>query len=332
MKFERALTPALALLALVSSIARADDSASGASPTARDAAKARIQNGQDEAFRALDAEEDRSERREATDAPRSASSRAEGAVLGAASSTSAASAIESKPPEKTSASHVVEIQGGAPAGLSTAARARSSWNTWWDRPRGISEGDLIPMYTVGVWGRGLYQGLGLEMLATDEIGIDVSVQLGGYAAFDRYGGRNVWRNNSDWDFFIGGKTAGPVVDNRDVDFAILHLENLSAKLHLGGGSGFDVAPSLGFSHFGYHLDLGSQTVSGGSGFVRAGIAAQWIHKRFMAGVDAGWHPIQLLSYGVVGRSYSAPNVETREVAQVFDPLRFTASVFLGLSL
>jgi hypothetical protein len=212
----------------------------------------------------------------------------------------------------------------------------NTWKSWWEKEPGIGGGDVLFFGTSGGYGGGLYLGLGFEGMFSDWGGIRLTVNGAG---FNQHEGRThrgqdqvFYTNNGDWDFFLGGKTVAPRPANGSVGAAFMHLEDLSLTLHFGGDSGLDLYPSIGVSHFGYHLDTNEQDWTGGSVFLRAGAGLQYIYKRFFIGVDVGWYPVELGRYGVVHNEHGDDEFHERAVDDPFDSRRVTFSGHMGLAL
>lgn len=210
-----------------------------------------------------------------------------------------------------------------------------SWNEWWDRAPAIADGDVLVFYTLGGYGGGLYQGVGFEGLFADWGGL----RLAGYADYyEPYDGElgehhDLFKTADDFDFFLGGRSVAPrSIAVGDIRRAFLHMEELSMTVHLGSRHAFDIYPSLGISHFGYYV-RSDQTERGGAGYVHAGLGFNWIYKRFFAGLDLGWYPIEMFRYSVE-RTARGGELElvSRNVGDPFDARRFTISGHAGLSL
>lgn len=211
----------------------------------------------------------------------------------------------------------------------------NTWKSWWEKEPGIGDGDVLFFATSGGYGGGLYLGLGFEGMFSDWGGIRLTVNGAGFnqhaGRYDRGDDQLFFVNNGDWDFFLGGKTVAPTPEKGTVGQAIMHLEDLSFTLHFGGDSGLDLYPSLGVSHFGYHLDTNGQDFSGGSVFMRAGAGLQYVYKRFFAGVDLGWYPVELARYGIVDTA-RGEQARAKRIDDPFDSRRVTFSAHLGLAL
>jgi len=78
--------------------------------------------------------------------------------------------------------------------------------------------------------------------------------------------------------------------------------------------------------------MGGQDVHGGSAFLRAGAGVQWVYKRFFAGVDVGWYPVELYRYGVEDRPGDEIRIVEQKIDDSVDRRRVTLSAHVGLSL
>jgi hypothetical protein len=205
------------------------------------------------------------------------------------------------------------------------------WSDWWERPSMLEAGDVMVFYSVGGYGGGLYQGLGFEGLFASWGGLRLSAH-GDFFNHDTQG-RDWDESNSNWGFFVGGRSPTPPVSGH-VSSAFVHMEDLAFALHFGSQHhGLDLSPSIGLSHFGYSIDSTDQgTQRGGAGFVRVGAALSYFYKRFFAGIDVGWYPWQIFNYTIDLRPETRDTgVAFKDFGNAYDSHRVSIAGHVGLN-
>jgi hypothetical protein len=164
---------------------------------------------------------------------------------------------------------------------------------WWNRPSWAEAGDLM-VHGIGSFnGQGPYGGVGLEYLFTDRLGLRGQYQFMGLRHDDSPHGTGPNLNVTH-----GGVWANP----NDVNYAQLergriHLTDLSLAVHTIARSRFDLYPTAGISYMNYGLDYGDHQEKGGAGYLRLGAGFNVVIKRFYAGLEFGWYPLQLFRHG-----------------------------------
>jgi len=208
-----------------------------------------------------------------------------------------------------------------PPGVSTTPK-----RSWWDRPSHPQAGDLILWVGGGSFDSGGFGGIGGEGMASDTFGIRLSGMYG------RFGHQQPGTGFSDnFDFFEGGQWA----IQRDVNpetatGGFVHLTELSMSAHLIPKSMFDLYTTLGLAHFGYEVDFRDGTERGGAAYTRVGAGANLHFKRFFAGMDFGWYPVELFRYTITERRRDDYEADFQPVNNRFEAERFTLTAQVGM--
>lgn len=204
---------------------------------------------------------------------------------------------------------------------------------WWHRDPRPGAGDFMLFLGGSTWERGAMLGLGGELLVTDVLGLRVE---GWLDAFDR----ETIRDTEDRKgLFLSDDWARDGRGLGDVDTGVVHRLTAQVAFHIIPGKAFDLAPSIGVSHFGYVLDsIDDDTEVGGAGFLSAGLSAAYHIKRIFIGIDVGWHPYRLFAYSDTPRATDdtiinedeATDDGERVVEEPFDAARFTFTGHVGV--
>lgn len=196
------------------------------------------------------------------------------------------------------------------------------WGSWWHRPESLRQGDALVFYSIGAFGGGVNQGLGVEALASDSVGIRLSVSLDPYSA-----GVDYDRDRTQFGFFRNGVPTVPGY----VDHAFAHMESAAFTLHPLRPGWIDLFPSVGFSHVGYAVSSEFADVHGGAGYLELGLGMNWFIHRFFIGLDFAWYPIELFHYRSQDIGPPVAYLDDHQVNQTFDGRRARLSGHLGLN-
>lgn len=221
------------------------------------------------------------------------------------------------PPAPPAPSYSTPTPPPPPKMLHAKHRKKKARRRW--RPE---QGDMMLFGTVGGYSSGGMLGMGLEAYATDVIGIRLTGQIGGYGdEYDHHDGGRLFDGDSSWV---------PTSGNGNVESAVAHLVDLSLTAHLRPGSIFDPYLALGLSHYGYDILYSDSHERGGAGYTRLGGGVNLHLGRFIAGVDAGWYPLEFVRYRIdEGRRGEDPEAVGQEIEEPFAADRFTVSAHIG---
>ena len=176
---------------------------------------------------------------------------------------------------------------------------------WWNRPSWAEGGDFLLHGVLGFNGQGAFGGIGGEFFATDVLGIRAQAQFMRLGHDDDPGftGPNfnvnhggVWANAND-------------VDYRNLRSGHTHLLDAMLAVHVIPESRFDLFPTVGFSYMGYGFNYGDEdrNEKGGAGYLRVGAGFNIVVKRFYAGLDFGWYPVEIFHHGTDRRDVAQLN-------------------------
>ena len=202
-------------------------------------------------------------------------------------------------------------------------KRRRKRRAYWKVPSHVRRGNVLLSMQGGWSSAGGLIGGKIEGMASNSTGIQLRFQATGFDRDEHF--------REGFDNFLGNEEWGvPQVDPSQVERGFAHITDLNFAWHLFNRSRFDLHPTFGVAHFGYHVDLRRQaSLQGGSVLLRFGLGLNWHWRRLFAGVDLGWYPYEVLRYEVVEQRDGDRDARDVEIDDRWDSRRLITSGHIG---